>query len=59
MAHPLPQDKRAGYLGLIAGLLSIIITVIVIVELTSRKFESHAAAPHAPPAAGAPAPAPH
>jgi hypothetical protein len=57
MAHPLPQDKWAGYVGLVAGLLSIIITVVVIVELTSRKFESHAAAPHASPAAAAPAPA--
>jgi uncharacterized membrane protein YagU involved in acid resistance len=59
MAHPLPQDKAAAYIGLIAGLLSIIITVVVIVELTSRSFESHTAAPRAPPAAGASAPARH
>jgi predicted cobalt transporter CbtA len=59
MSHPLPQDKTAGYVGLVAGLVSIIITVVIIVELTNRKFESHAAAPHAPPAAEAPAPAPH
>jgi hypothetical protein len=61
MHPPLPEDKKAGYIGLIAGLLSILVTVVVIVELTNRKFESHAAAPHAPPAAGAPAsaPAPH
>jgi hypothetical protein len=51
MAHPLPEDKKAGYVGLVAGLLMIILTVIVIVELTSRKFESHAA--------GVSAPAPH
>jgi hypothetical protein len=61
MAHPLPEDKSAGYIGLIAGFVSIVITVVVIVQLTSRKFEGHAAAPNAPPAAGgtAPAPAPH
>jgi hypothetical protein len=61
MHPPLPPDKRAGYLGLIAGLVSIIITVILIVELTNRKFDSHEAAPHSPPPAGqsAPAPAPH
>jgi hypothetical protein len=58
MHPPLPEDKRAGYIGLIAGLVSIIITVIVIVELTNRSFDSHAAAPHSPPPAGAPAPAP-
>jgi uncharacterized membrane protein YagU involved in acid resistance len=59
MTHPLPEDKRAAYIGLVAGLVSIIITVVAIVELTNRKFESHAPAPHAPPPAGAPAPAPH
>jgi hypothetical protein len=69
MAHPLPEDKRAGYIGLVAGLVSIIITVVAIVELTNRAFESHAAAPHGPPPPGAtqpgppppraPAPAPH
>ena len=53
MTHPLPEDKRAGYVGLIAGLVSIIITVIAIVELTNRKFESHAAAPHGSPPPGA------
>jgi hypothetical protein len=58
MHPPLPEDKRAGYIGLIAGLVSIVITVVVIVELTNRKFDSHAAAPHGPPPAGAPAPAP-
>jgi hypothetical protein len=55
MHPPLPEDKRAGYVGLIAGFISIVITVMVIVELTNRKFDSHEAAPHAPPAAGAPA----
>jgi hypothetical protein len=59
MAHPLPGDKAAGYIGLVAGFLAIVITVVAIAELTNRSFESHAAAPHAPPPAGAPAPAPH
>jgi hypothetical protein len=59
MAHPLPEDKTAGYIGLIAGLVSIIITVVTIVELTNRKFESHPAPAHAPAAAGPAAPAPH
>jgi hypothetical protein len=59
MHPPLPEDKRAGYIGLVAGLVSIIIAVVVIVELTNRSFDSHAAAPHGPPPAGAPAPAPH
>jgi hypothetical protein len=58
MHPPLPVDKRAGYIGLVAGLLSIIVTVVVIVELTNRRFDSHGAAPHGPPPAGAPAPAP-
>jgi hypothetical protein len=59
MAHPLPQDKPAGYIGLVAGFLTIAITVFAIVQLTNRRFESHGPAPHAPPPAGAPAPAPH
>jgi hypothetical protein len=61
MHPPLPGDKGAGYVGLIAGLVSIIITVVVIVQLTHRKFDSHTAAPHGPPPASAhtPAPAPH
>jgi hypothetical protein len=61
MAQPLPGDKRAAFVGLVAGIVSIIITVVVIVELTSRSFESHAAAPHpqSPPPAGASAPPPH
>jgi hypothetical protein len=59
MHPPLPGDKVAGYIGMIAGFAAILITVVVIVELTNRTFESHAAVPHAPPAAGASAPAPH
>jgi predicted cobalt transporter CbtA len=59
MQPPLPGDKVAGYVGMIAGFVTILITVVVITRLTSRSFESHAGAPHAPAAAGAPAPAPH
>jgi hypothetical protein len=59
MAHPLPEDKAAGYIGLVASFLAILLTVVTIVELTNRNFESHAVAPHAPPRAGAPALAPH
>jgi hypothetical protein len=59
MAHPLPEDKRAAFVGLIAGLVAIIATVVVISQITARSFESHSAAPHAPAAAGQPAPAQH
>jgi hypothetical protein len=57
MHPPLPGDKSAGFIGLVAGSISILIVVYAIVLLTNRKFEGHAAAPasgqHAPPAAGA------
>jgi predicted cobalt transporter CbtA len=56
MQPPLPGDKVAGYVGMVAGFVMILVTVFVITRLTSRSFESHAAAPHGPPPAGAPAP---
>jgi predicted cobalt transporter CbtA len=59
MSHPLPEDKTAGYIGLVGGFLVIAITVFTIVQLTNRTFASHEAAPHAPAPAAAPAPAPH
>ncbi|MDQ3998536.1 MAG: hypothetical protein M3303_16115 [Gemmatimonadota bacterium] len=70
MQPPLPGDKVAGYFGMVAGFVMILVTVFVITKLTSRSFASHAAAPHSPPPAGAkaptaqpgapaPAPAPH
>ena len=59
MQPPLPGDKVAGYVGMVAGFVMILATVFVIAKLTSRSFASHAAAPHPPPAAGAPAPASH
>jgi len=59
MHPPLPGDKSAGFIGLVAGSISILIIVYIVVLLTNRKFEGHAAGPaagqHAPPAAGAPA----
>jgi hypothetical protein len=59
MAHPLPEDKRAAFVGLIAGLVAIIATVVVISQITARSFASHSPVPHAAPAAGQPAPVPH
>jgi hypothetical protein len=59
MAHPLPQDKKAAFIGLVVGLISIIITVFVISRLTAQSFESHGTAAPAAPAAAQPAPAPH
>ena len=58
MAHPLPEDKKAAFIGLVGGLVAILVTVLVVVQLTNRKFASHAPA-SPPPAAGATAPAPH
>ncbi|MFN2567792.1 MAG: hypothetical protein ABR499_22590 [Gemmatimonadaceae bacterium] len=55
MHPPLPGDKSAGFIGLIAGAVSIFIVVYAIVLLTNRKFESHGRAAAHPPAAGAPA----
>jgi hypothetical protein len=59
MHPPLPGDKSAAFIGLVAGAVSILVVVYAIVLLTNRKFEAHSAAPHTPPAAGASAPAPH
>ncbi len=61
MHPPLPGDKPAGFIGLVAGALSIFVVIYTIVLLTNKKFEGHraAGAQHSPPAAGAPAPAPH
>jgi hypothetical protein len=63
MHPPLPGDKAAGFIGLVAGAVSILIVVYAIVLLTNKKFEGHGAAPaagqHAPPAAAAPAPGGH
>jgi hypothetical protein len=61
MHPPLPGDKSAGFIGLVAGAVSILIVVYAIVLLTNRSFEGHAAAApgqHAPPAAGQAAPSP-
>ncbi len=54
MHPPLPGDKRAGFIGLIATAVSILIVVVAIVLLTNRAFEGHG--PAAGGAARAPAP---
>jgi hypothetical protein len=59
MHPPLPGDKSAAFIGLVAGAVSIFVVVYAIVLLTNRKFEAHSAAPHAPAPPGATAPAPH
>jgi hypothetical protein len=58
MAHPLPPDKAAGYLGLVGGLVAILVTVFTIVQLTKRSLESHAATSHGSAPAEATTPAP-
>lgn len=45
-----PSDMKAAFTGLIGGAIALLIMVYVVVLLTNRKFESHAA-----PAAGTPA----
>ena len=39
MAAPLPGDKRAGYMGLIFGGISVFLIAWSIVHFTNRKFE--------------------
>ena len=38
MAAPLPGDKRAGYMGLIIGGITIFLIVWGIVHMTNRKY---------------------
>jgi hypothetical protein len=50
-------DARAAFMGLILGAITLLALVLVIVKLTNRKFDSHAAAPahsQSTPATGAP-----
>ena len=60
MHPPLPGDKRAAFIGLVAAAVSILVVVYAIVLLTNRAFEGHAPAPAAATPAGATAAAqPH
>lgn len=47
MSAPLPGDKPAGYIGLIAGAIVIFGILYGMVQWTNGRFEGHA-----PPAAG-------
>jgi hypothetical protein len=61
MHPPLPGDKSAGFIGLVAGAVSIFIVVYAIALLTARSFAGHggpAGGQHAPAAPGQAAPAP-
>ena len=46
MAAPLPGDKKAGFMGLIFGLIAIGAIVVGITYLTNRKFDAHEGAGH-------------
>jgi hypothetical protein len=39
------EDKRAAYLGLIAGAITLLVIVYGMVKITSTMFEGHEAAP--------------
>jgi hypothetical protein len=56
-AHDHKADARAAFMGLIGGAIALLAIVLVIVHLTNKKFEGHAAAPahsQSTPATGAP-----
>ncbi len=38
-----PEDKKAGFIGLIGGGLFVLAMVLVIIALTNRQFAGHAA----------------
>jgi hypothetical protein len=60
MHPPLPGDKAAGFVGLIAGTIAIFLVVYATVLLTNRAFEGHTGAtPNTSPTSGAAAPAKH
>ena len=46
-AHDHKADARAAFMGLIGGAIALLAIVLVIVHLTNKKFEGHAAAPAA------------
>ena len=39
------EDKKAAYMGLIAGAIALLIVVYGMVQITNRKFASHQSAP--------------
>lgn len=57
-AHDHKGDARAAFAGLIGGSIALLAMVLVVVYLTNRKFEGHAAAAPAhsqsTPSTGAP-----
>ena len=42
------EDKAAAFVGLIGGAILILIMVLVVINLTNRKFAGHSAAAGAP-----------
>ena len=60
--HDHKADARAAFMGLIFGAIALLAMVLVIVNLTNKKFEGHAAAAPAhsqsTPSTGAPPAAP-
>ena len=46
-AHDHKGDARAAFIGLIFGAIALLALCYTIVQLTSKKFEGHAAAPAA------------
>ena len=61
--HDHKADARAAFLGLILGAIALLALVLVIVSLTNKKFEGHAAAAapahsQTTPSTGAPPAAP-
>ena len=61
-AHDHKADARAAFMGLIGGAIALLAIILVIVHLTNKKFEGHAAAAPAhsetTPSTGAPPAAP-
>lgn len=41
MAPPLPEDKRAGFTGLVVALIVLFAAIYGVVQLTNRQFASH------------------
>lgn len=61
IVHDHKADARAAFMGLIFGAIALLALVYLIVNLTARKFEGHAAptAPTAPAATPTAPAAPH